>query len=198
MEVLMVDHTENPERLIATLAAICYAADLSEAACDRRINKLLDLNHLATLRFASATFLVSGISRACSHQIVRAKHLDFLQESQRYVKQHGASFVYPGTGSDGKISGAYQLVQRIYDELIEAGVRKEDARYVLPNGITTEMYVTGNFQAWSDFLRNRQDKSAQWEIRGVAHKIALHLESIAPTIFKKQGDLARLAGETNQ
>lgn len=190
MEVLMVDHTENPERRISTYAAICYAADLSEAACDRRINKLLDLNHLATLRFASATFLLSDISRACSHQIVRAKHLDFLQESQRYVKQHGASFVYPGTEHDGKISGAYQIAQRIYDELIASGVRKEDARYVLPNGITTELYVTGNFQAWKDFLRNRQDKSAQWEARSVANEIAKHLYSIAPTIFKKEYEIA--------
>ena len=190
MEVQLVDYTQNAERKIAEYAAICYAADTSEAACNRRINKLLDLDHLATLRFATATFLVSGISRACSHQFVRAKHLDFLQQSQRYVKQHDTEFIYPGTGSDEKISEAYQLLQRVYDELIQDGVRKENARFVLPEGTATELYVTGNFQAYKDFLHNRQDKHAQWELRSVAAEIAKHLGSIAPTIFKKELEIA--------
>jgi thymidylate synthase (FAD) len=190
-----VDHTEHAERKISTYAAICYAAQLDEAACDRRIKKLLNLGHLATLRFGYATFLVSGISRACSHQLVRAKHLDFLQESQRYVKQTDTKFVFPELRNVEMYRQAYEVALHCYNELIRNGVRKEDARYVLPNAATTELYVTGNFQAWKDFLRNRQDKAAQWEIREVANQIATRLYEIAPTVFQENYEKALESAE---
>ena len=59
----------------------------------------------------------------------------------------------------------------LYKELIENGTKKEDARFVLPEATTTELIVTGNFQAWLDFIQLRADKHAQWEIREVARTI---------------------------
>ena len=83
MQVTMTDVTENAEVKIAEYAAICYDADTSPDRNKKRVKSLMKQRHLATLRFASATFLVEGISRACSHQIVRHPHLSFLQRSQR-------------------------------------------------------------------------------------------------------------------
>lgn len=60
------------------------------------------------------------------------------------------------------------------------------ARYFLPQGSTTRMYVTGNFQAWADFLKNRLDKAAQWEIREVAQEIQRRLARVAPNVFGKE------------
>lgn len=186
MKINLEDITENAEYKIAKYAAICYDADTSEDSCARRINKLLNLGHLATLRFGTATFLIEGVSRACSHQLVRSKHLDFLQESQRYVKQDAVEFIYPT--NDPSFDVIYEACIKTYRELINKGIRKEDARFVLHNAATTRLYVTGNFQAWKDFLRNRTDKAAQWEIRAVALEIEKQLNEHCPNIFPIKED----------
>ncbi len=180
-QVTLVDHTQNPEEKIGLYASICYDSRTDPDACVSRARSCVDRGHLSTLRFASATFHIAGISRACSHQLVRSKHLDYLQESQRYVYQDGVDFVHPT--EDPAFTDAYQYCLRIYRELINSGVKKEDARYVLPNAATTRLYVTGNFQAWLDFINLRSGKEVQWEIREVAHEIKKQLSGIAPGIF---------------
>jgi thymidylate synthase (FAD) len=91
--------------------------------------------------------------------------------------------VYPGTEHDTKISGAYQSAMAKYQELIALGVKKEDARFVLPAGIQTELIVTGNLQAWLDFIKLRADKFAQQEIRTVAKEINNQLTEHCPGLF---------------
>jgi thymidylate synthase (FAD) len=163
--------TPDALQRIGRYAGICYNSSLDPTACIKRAISCKDKGHLATLRFAFATFRVSGISRVCSHQFVRSKHLDFLQRSQRYCEEDVPKFVYPGTASDTHISSLYQTAYRVYQDLIKAGVKKEDARFVLPEGTQTELIVTGNLQAWLDFIKLRADKHAQWEIRAVAKEI---------------------------
>ena len=190
MQITMMDVTENAEVKVAEYAAICYAADTSPDRNERRVKNLMKQRHLATLRFASATFLVEGISRVCSHQIVRHPHLSFLQRSQRYCKEGDMGFVVPESIRNSDSLLDYQASLKIavatYEDLIAAGVRKEDARFVLPQSAHTEMYVTGNFQAWFDFLIRRLDKHAQWEIRLVASAIYSNLRNVAPNIFNAE------------
>lgn len=188
MQVSLVDYTQDAEEKIARYSAICYDADTGEDANARRIKKLLQLGHLATLRFAYATFLVEGVSRTCSHQFVRSKHLDFLQESQRYVDQSDVEFITPpAIVQEPMALASYARVMAIssyeYQHLRSMGIRKEDARFVLLEASPTKFYVTGNFQAWHDFLRNRTDKAAQWEIRECAELIGKELSLIAPNVF---------------
>jgi thymidylate synthase (FAD) len=171
MKVELEFITPDALHLIGRFAGICYNSSLEPNACARRAVSCKDKGHLATLRFAHAVFRVSGISRSCSHQFVRSKHLDFLQRSQRYCSEEETKFVYPHTPEDFKISGLYQRALTVYKELLDAGVKKEDARFVLPEGTETELIVVGNFQAWLDFIRLRADKHAQWEIREVAKTI---------------------------
>lgn len=183
MLVKLLDITENPLEKIGSYAGICYNSSQEPKACVKRAINCKDKGHLATLRFAHATFHVAGISRICSHQFVRSKHLDFLQRSQRYCEESIPKFVYPGTRMDTRISSAYQSAYAAYEELIAAGVKKEDARFVLPEGTQTELIVTGNFQAWLDFINLRLDKHAQWEIRAVAREINNVLAEHAPGLF---------------
>lgn len=187
MKVTLIDITPNAETLIAECAAICYAADTSPGANERRVKKLMNLRHLATLRFAHAVFKVEGISRVCSHQLVRHPHLSYLQRSQRYVNEGDMEYVVPEAIKDSDKVNDYltslKIATATYHDLIDAGVRKEDARFVLPQSGHTEMYVAGNFQAWFDFLVRRMDKHAQWEIREVAENIFAHLNMHAPNVF---------------
>ena len=171
MKVELLNVTNDALNFIGDCAGICYSSKRDPISNIKRAVACKDKGHLATLRFAHATFLVGGISRVCSHQFVRSKHLDFLQRSQRYCEEDIPRFVYPGTTSDTNISSLYQTAYRVYQDLLKAGVRKEDARFVLPEGTQTELVVTGNFQAWLDFIKLRADVHAQWEIRAVAKEI---------------------------
>ena len=191
MKVTLVQSTPNPEEHIGLLAGICYGktGEQSPEQCIKRAEHCVTKGHLSTLRFAHATFLVGDISRICSHQFVRSKHLDFLQRSQRYCNEGEVESVMP----DSIMSSIYHIdaweiqnhAKWLYDKLIADGFKKEDARFILPQGTTTELLVVGNFQAWYDFIKLRSGKEAQWEIRAVAHEINRQLHGIAPNIFKE-------------
>ena len=185
MNVELLFVTPNSLEFIGQCAGICYNSSQDPKASVKRAISCKDKGHLATLRFAHATFHISGISRTCSHQLVRSKFLDFLQRSQRYCNESETPFVVPTKDPDlsAVITASYQASLDTYNKLIESGVKKEDARFVLPNGGTTELVVVGNFQAWLDFIKLRADKHAQWEIRDVAKEINNILSGHAPGLF---------------
>lgn len=191
MQVNLLNITDDALNFIGDCAGICYNSKRDVVSNTKRAIACKDKGHLATLRFAHATFHVAGISRVCSHQFVRSKHLDFLQRSQRYCEEDIPKFVYPGTTSDTVISSLYQTAYRVYQDLIKAGVRKEDARFVLPEGTQTELVVTGNLQAWVDFVQLRGDVHAQWEIRSVAQQINNILAEKVPGIFNWMPEFKR-------
>jgi thymidylate synthase (FAD) len=189
MKVKLLNHTKNPEAVIGEMAGICYGKENSDVqTCVKRAAHCVEKGHLSTLRFAHATFHVSGISRVCSHQFVRSKHLDFLQRSQRYCNESESDIVIPGDISkneslnhwfNSSISSAFMT----YEKLISEGVKKEDARMILPQCTTTELIVVGNFQAYKDLIKLRCNKESQWEIRAVVEEIREQLATIAPNIF---------------
>ena len=173
MHVELLDITPNALEKIGQYAGICYNSSMDSNSCVRRAISCKNKGHLATLRFASAIFHVSGISRVCSHQFVRSKHLDFLQRSQRYCSELQSSVVEPKMTQEQEAEYFTAILgaQEAYENLIKLGMKKEDARFVLPEATTTELIVVGNFQAWLDFIALRADTHAQWEIRDVAKTI---------------------------
>lgn len=189
MKVTLVDHTIDPVAKIGLYAGECYNARRDVESCLKRAAKCVEEGHLSTLRFAYATFHVEDVSRVCLAQITRHAHLSYLVKSQRYVDESAGDTVWPTS----YVSLPEHLATRatlhevaafeLYADLREAGVKKEDARFVLPQSVTTSLYITGNFQAWSDFLRLRTDKHAQEEVRTVALEIKRHLAQIAPQLF---------------
>ena len=197
MKVTLIQNTPSPEEHIGLLAGICYGktGEQSPEQCIKRATHCVTKGHLSTLRFAHATFLIEDISRICSHQFVRSKHLDFLQRSQRYCNDSDVEIIVPETMMYPDISVRFNVVDRhlsearaLYELLIADGVKKEDARFILPQGTTTELLAVGNFQAWYDFIKLRSGKEVQWEIRAVAHEINRQLHSIAPNVFVELDD----------
>lgn len=185
MNVELLTITPNALEFIGDCAGICYNSKRDPDNNRRRAIGCRDKGHLATLRFAHATFHVSGISRVCSHQFVRSKHLDFLQRSQRYCKELDADFTFPNVNSEtvSELIEFYRESKILYERLLQKGVKKEDARFVLPEATQTELIVTGNLQAWLDFVRLRADKHAQWEVRSVAVAINNELAKHCPGLF---------------
>lgn len=187
MQIKLEFITPDAENFIGKMAAICYDANTAREPNIKRAAKCAQDGHLATLRFAHAVFNVSGISRVCSHQFVRSKHLDFLQRSQRYCKENEVDFTFPSVTVEQheELREHYDFCSDLYQRLIAKGVKKEDARFVLPEATHTELNVSGNLQAWRDFIKLRADKHAQWEIRNVAITINNILAKECPNLFKQ-------------
>jgi len=120
------------------------------------------------------------------------------QESQRYVKTKEPSYIVPPSISeheDGYIRDLYEDTMEViwdtYNRLLDAGVKKEDARFVFPNATTTKIMVTMNLRALINFLKLRMAKDAQWEIREMAQKMYNSLppefQSLVDVALEREG-----------
>ena len=187
MEIKILMST--PEVQISECAKVCYNSKKIENGGRNITSSLVHRKgHLAVLRFAYATVSVIGISVAAQNQIVRSKHLNFMVQSKRYVKGNNFSFITPKGLSPDKqdwMTAHWEKSYGLYEELIQNGVRKEDARAILPMNTSTDMNITGNLQAWNDAFKLRLSTHAQQEIREVFTRIAKLLSKEFPNVFKK-------------
>ena len=143
-----------------------------------------------------AVFLVEGVSRAMTHQLVRHRLGSYSQESQRYVRleKGGWKPVIPPAIMENPEALAlmdftWETLEETYKEFRKMGIRKEDARFVLPNAAETRIVVSMGFKGWQHFCWLRAvDKAAQWEIREVGQAILEMLYAIAPDVFKDEWD----------
>ncbi len=202
MHVKLINYTKNPERIIAQSARVCYSASniqelkkkLDQPAVERIIKKIMKLGHYSVLEHASFTFALEGISRVTSHQLIRHRLASFSQQSQRYVKIEGEdfSFVIPPSikDQDGLKSIFTENIEQLkatYCRLVQNGINIEDARYILPQAVTTKIIITANARELLHIFRLRCCNRAQWEIREVAIKMLKEVKKIAPLVFKNAG-----------
>jgi thymidylate synthase (FAD) len=196
MDVILIAITHylqgdgTPEALIEHAGRVCYRSQ-SRGDPAAFLRARLREGHESIIEHAGATFEISGISRACSHQLVRHRLASYSQESQRYVDMSAPEVVVPDAVAASPEAralwdGLLEKVKTTYGALRELGVRKEDARFVLPNATATRIIVTMNFRELRHFFRLRITPEAQWEIRAVGVAMLTQLVPHAPTVF---GDL---------
>lgn len=128
------------------------------------------------LEHAYVQLEIRGISRACLQQLVRHRqHVVYSVESQRYVDQTKAEFVIPpsirGSISEEAYKTSCYIALETYKAMLSDGIKKEDARYALPEAMKTNLIITYNFRGLRHLLRMRCDTKAQWEIRELANEI---------------------------
>jgi len=177
----------NPEALLEHAGRTCYRSE-SRGDPARFLTARVREGHESLIEHASVTFEISGISRACSHQLVRHRIASYSQESQRYVDMADPAFVVPpSVAGNPEASTLWQTlmdqVADTYNRLRKQGVRKEDARFVLPNATATRIIVTMNFRSLRHFFSVRCDRAAQWEIRDLAREMLRKVYPIAPSVF---------------
>ncbi|MFP4589610.1 MAG: FAD-dependent thymidylate synthase [Candidatus Acetothermia bacterium] len=189
MKVELKQVTKDPESAIANAARISHMASGAGLEGDRRlIRDLISWSHMSPLEFADATFLVRGVSRSCLAQITRHRHASFMVRSMRYVKQEKGEVVIPPSIKKSEVRDLYK--ERVsssfatYQELVEAGVPKEDARFALPIGVETQFYIKANFREYRHIIKLRATDEAQWEIRELAERFAEELIEVAPSVFE--------------
>lgn len=177
----------GPEGLIEHAGRICYRSETRGDPATFLRARLRE-GHESIIEHAVATFDIRGISRACSHQLVRHRLASYSQESQRYVDLSEPEWVLPDSivGDPASLAVWEQFLDQVtaaYQALRERGVRKEDARFVLPNATATRIVVTMNFRELLHFFRLRITPEAQWEIRRLGIRMLECVAPHAPTIF---------------
>ena len=207
MKVKILAHTPNPERVIALAGKLCYSPvgidELNDKVSNEEVNKfiskLADMGHMSPFEHVYFTFAIEGISRNCSHQIVRHRVASYSQQSQRYVKMNGEYVTPPVIKGDDKLNYAYDIIMnnaynsysKMVEKLIELGRTEkeaiEDARYILPSACTTKMEFTMNVRELLHFFKQRCCKRAQWEIRALANEMLKQCKEVSPLLFKNAG-----------
>lgn len=173
MKVTLIQATPNPIETIAQIASICYDSDPKNPL--GLVKHLYRNGHHSVFEHIYFTFKIEGISRACSHQLVRHRHCSFTQRSQRYCSEDDFSYVTPPTIEGSDESDLYirsmNALDLDYALLTEAGVANEDARYVLPNACETSLYLSCNLRELIHMSNERLCSKAQWEIRQLVQQM---------------------------
>ncbi len=178
------------------------------------LKHIIDVGHFSVLEHASVSFYITGISRSCTHELVRHRHFSYSQLSQRYVPEHDAMVVVPpGVEDDPELTDVFlkaaDASRAAYAELLsglearladEPGTlrrkqARQAARAVLPNATETRIVVTGNYRAWRHFVAMRASEHADVEIRRLAIACLRALADVAPDVFA-DFEIATLADGT--
>jgi thymidylate synthase, flavin-dependent len=225
MKVKIIAHTPNPEEVVASAAKLCYSKvgvdeiqeNLTEEGIEKFVSMLSAIGHHSPLEHCTFTFAVEGISRACSHQLVRHRIASYSQQSQRYVKLDKFDYIIPTAIENNEFAkdiflNAMEQDQKAYNGIVEELMNEyiassgytlasiprseynkleklaiEDARYVFPNACETKIVFTMNVRTLMNFFTHRCCDRAQWEIRDLANEMLIQVKEIAPTLFKKAG-----------
>ena len=137
------------------------------------IEEILSKGHLSIIEQLQFTFLVSGVSRAFSHQFMRHRHHSPAQQSQRYCKvETDFDYLIPNSIKCRKdLKEGYELLMKsiadCYRVFIAAGIPAEDARYILPNAAATNFTVSMNARELIHIAHERTCVQAQEEARAV-------------------------------
>ncbi|AEB74888.1 FAD-dependent thymidylate synthase [Clostridium botulinum] len=218
LKVRLIEHTPNPEKVIASAAKLCYSAvgidDILEGLDEENVqgflNRLMSYGHMSPIEHVSFTFAVEGVSRSLTHQLVRHRIASYSQQSQRYVKLNQFNYIVPpeiekNDNAREIFIEAMEKSQKAYDEIVDIlkekyidnGMKKlaaekkaiEDARYVFPNACETKVVLTMNARSLMNFFEHRCCNRAQWEIHALADEMLKEVRKVAPILFKNAGPL---------
>ena len=181
------------------------------------IENILTSKHGSVLEHAVWCLLITGVSRALTHELVRHRAgFGYSQLSQRYVDESEARYVVPPLYQENeelrrKWQETIEQIRKAYVELAEATAQyvqqkhpempprdrrkwaRQAARSILPNACETKIFVTGNARSWRHFMELRGSVHADTEIRLLAVEVCRVLKQESPSIFH---DL-EIAGESD-
>ena len=178
--VNLISKPENMLKTIYTACRTCYSADTpiniynstdDEEKMLKLIERVISSGHYSTIEHIQVSFAISNVSRACTHQLVRHRHMSFSQKSQSYVKEKGQfDYIIPPTIEKNpemklKFENLMSEISKVYGELTDAGILAEDARAVLPNATSTSLVASLNLRELIHLANLRLCTRAQYEIR---------------------------------
>jgi len=178
---------------------------ITEARTKNFIEKQLSRGHYGPWEHPQITFTVEGVSRVTMAQITRHRFMTFDVQSQRYVDFSETDAIVPKSLRDAdhfsretgltdleedELShwrNAYKAMTAeqldYYEDMVEKGVPKEDARFILPLGTPVNMTFSGNARTFMHVFNMRRKANSQWEIRELSEQLADHLKEWMPYSF---------------
>jgi len=205
-----VEPLTSAETLVEICGRLCYMSyGKGRKTTKEFIQNIIAAKHFSVLEHANWTFIFTGISRSCSHELVRHRHFSFSQLSQRYVDESEVKMVYPSVIDEDELlnevasysmayaKGAYVDLVRILEErMVDSNMSttekrkfvRQAARCILPNATETKIAVTGNARAWREFIQKRDSAQADPEIRELAQTVLARLLEAAPILFSDLED----------
>lgn len=190
MNICLISWPSYPaDDLCGKAAALCtnYKGDPVNA-----LNGAMSSGHESIAEHANFTFLIDGVSRVLLAQLTRHRIASFSVQSQRYAGLGDIkSVIIPDSIDSTFLKSEYErFVNEAfcrYEYLVKSGVPEEDARFVIPQGITTKLMMTMNARELRHFFSLRCCNRAQWEIRELADKMLVQCKQKAPVLFKDAG-----------
>ena len=180
------------ERMVAKAATVSTGVDIKDQ--DALNRKLIQLGHHAPLEAVQFNFHVSGISKACGAQMSRHRTGQGHVSSSRRYQEQDIQFIYPLLNNIESettaraiycsMADSYKAAYDVCLSLRHLGVKKGDARYLVPTASAQERIWWVNARALRDFFRLRLDQTAEAEIRRLAHMILGIVSGITPTLFE--------------
>ncbi len=215
MNVILLQCTPEPERLVALAARLCYSPasigdlqkEISRKDVRHLVSRILSMGHASVLEHVTLTYGVEGISRATSHQLVRHRIASYSQQSQRYVAsdfgyvtpkslgphrgkrrgKRGSAPEQEGGSLHDRFERHMRKCSELYGEMLRSGIPAEDARFVLPHATETKILISMNARELHHFFALRLCRRAQWEIREMAGKMFAIAYGKAPLLFGNAG-----------
>jgi thymidylate synthase (FAD) len=211
MKVTLLNVTPNAEDHIVEVARVSSSRKNKKDKPEGLLSYLVRHKHWSPFEHGHATFEIET-SKAIGIQLIRHRSFSFQEFSQRYQdvnrldtifepielrsqcednRQSSVKVIDPKIPVEGGSLLANDMVNtflssahKLYNQLLKAGVAREQARMVLPLATTTKIHMTGSIRSWIHFLELRDDEHAQKEIQMIAKEIKKHFVKQFPIISK--------------
>ena len=189
MKVTLISHTTNPLRAICIATStmkeknpIEYVNHMSDEEMKNYVREVMKTSLLGPLEFAEFSFLVEGVTRAFTHQLVRHRLGSYSQQSLRFFKVENTSFLFPMVSEKQlKIISKILLdIFKTYELLIADGCPVEKARSILPTNTTTSISFSMNFRSLIEMAGVRLCLQTQDEFRDVMKAIKAEINLVDP------------------
>ncbi len=212
MDVKLLSYTNNPKKVIYAAARQCYSKlsahqiysgqqKITSKKLKKFISHLVKRGHLSPLEHVNFTYSAIGLSRVCTHQLVRHRIASYSQQSQRYVSMDDFEFIIPQAIKNNKeaaekfrevieyLKDKYGQIREILEKNSKLDKEKinQDLRFLLPQGCQTKIVITMNSRQLLHFFSERLCLRAQWEIRELATKMLILAKKALPGVFDIAG-----------
>jgi thymidylate synthase (FAD) len=205
-----VDIEINAEQLTAYIARVSNPNNqLNHLTAPKLLKYCIDNQHWSVFEHVYITFEVET-SLAIATQILRHRSFTFQMFSQRYAKsnlefepiefrlqdnknrQNSIEIIDVENQSlkliENVLNSTLNSITRAYELMLQNGIAKEVARFILPPNTTTRLYMKGSVRSWLHYLEVRTGADTQKEHRIIALEIQNKVSELLPTIFGVEND----------
>lgn len=172
---------------------------VSDSGSTGLIKALLDMGHTSPFEHCVISMRIENISRACSLQLVRHRMASYTSSSQHYQNYKDYDcFVHSDLLDDEDIHRYHELAFSMYEDLLNSGVTKEEARMILPESAGVNLIMTINARSLINFFELRLCNRNVEEMSRLAHSMYLQCYDWFPELFKLIGPHCAMTGKCNQ